>query len=1209
MKKRERERERPLRGAEVDATRREREEEEEEGEERRRAKKFVSFVVFLLRLKKMAISNGVDGDHAQAPEAPAWEQEADEILCTLTGRSRGKNKVLTAEEALTKGLENETVEVKRKACGWNELEKPPSKPIWKLVLEQFDDALVKILVLAALVSFALAMSEELEAIKESNHGKETDLLENLLSLMTLQSLKAFVEPGVIVLILLLNAIVGVWQESNAEKALEALQELNSAVCCCLRDGAWTSDLPARELVPGDLVKLVAGDKVPADGRMVRLNTQTIRIEQSSLTGESVPVEKLTEAIRSKGRGSGQGNDLDVTSKYNMLFAGTSVSNGSCLMVVTGTGVSTEIGKTHELIVDAQEEQEDTPLKRKLDDFGDALSKMIGFICLVVWAINYKHFLAFNLVGKNEAVVSSAEKSLLSVDVFGTDKKLAVEFDIYKCTYYFKIAVALAVAAIPEGLPAVITTCLALGTRKMAKQKAIVRKLPSVETLGCTSVICSDKTGTLTSNQMSCVEVCAAGSLESSLLQSCQVTGHSYDPLGGEVLQFRKTNASTVNKSWLCLMRIASLCNEAGIEKVLSDLGGTSSEDSHYTFRALGSPTEAAIKVLVEKLARVAEPGHESETNSESILPWSDELENNYIKHALLEFTRDRKSMSVLVSDKNSSKRKHKNELMVKGAPESVLARCSHFMNNDGSKVLLTKKMREEINAVIQGMSKKALRCLAMACKDDPRTLGPLSSYDGTEDHPAHKLLKDINGYSELESKLCFVGLAGMQDPPRPEVKDAIESCQDAGIRVVVITGDNKLTAQSICKDIGIFDSGDDDLDGKSFICADFFSDKLSDSDRLDILADKSTETKSSGLLFSRAEPKHKQDIIRLLKSERNDVIAMTGDGVNDAPALALADIGIAMGIAGTEVAKEASDMVLADDNFSTIVSAVREGRAIYNNMKAFIRYMISSNIGEVASIFITAALGLPEGLIPVQLLWVNLVTDGPPATALGFNPPDPDVMTKKPRSNQDGLITPWVLFRYLVVGFYVGFATVGIFAVWYTHSSFLGIDLSEDGHTPISFHELTHWQGCADWDAKSFKFTDYTAGDQVYKISQDGNPCDYFSATGKAKASTLSLTVLVAIEMFNAFNALSEDMSIVTVPPYVNPYLIIAAALSFALHCFILYTPSMNDIFSITPLSWNEWMLVLAFSLPVIAIDEVLKFVGRQINRREKASRGKSKID
>jgi Ca2+-transporting ATPase len=1121
----------------------------------------------------------------QGGEVPVWEQDPEELLQTLCERA-------SADAALAKGLSEQSVQEKRDECGWNELEKPPSKALWKLVLEQFDDALVKILVLAALVSFVLAISEELESVKETNTSTTTSLL----SLLTLQSLKAFVEPGVIVLILLLNAIVGVWQESNAEKALEALEELNNAVCCCMRGGQWVTDLPARDLVPGDVLKLTQGDKVPADGRMVKLNTTTIRIEQASLTGESVPVDKTVEALHTKGGDS----SLDIQSKVNMLFAGTSVANGSCLMVVTSTGVKTEIGKTHNLIVDAQEEQEDTPLKRKLDDFGDALSKIIGFICLVVWAINYKHFLAFQIHDKDEAGFSASEKVSFSLDLFGTNSVLSVEFDVYKCTYYFKIAVALAVAAIPEGLPAVITTCLALGTRKMAKQNAIVRKLPSVETLGCTSVICSDKTGTLTSNQMSCVEVVASGSGK-ALLGKYEVSGHSYDPAGGKVIGLK-----TLTESWECLMRVCALCNDSGIEEVRGgeQQGGeeesAAADNEQSFFRAVGSPTEAALKVLVEKLGSIAKGSAPDTTN---VLPWNESFEENYEKRAVLEFNRERKSMSVLVEDKNSTKRKHKNELLVKGAPESVLSRCTHFMHADGSKELMSKKMREEIEEAIQGMSAKALRCLAAAIKDDPRTLGDLSSYDGSKGHPASKLLKDMSCYSELESRLCFIGLLGLQDPPRPEVKDSIASCQDAGIRVIVITGDNKLTAESICKNIGIFQADDYDLEERSFQCSDFFSNKVSDAKRLSILTEQTESAKNGGLLFSRAEPKHKQDIIRLLKSKGDDIIAMTGDGVNDAPALALADIGIAMGIAGTEVAKEASDMVLADDNFSTIVSAVKEGRGIYNNMKAFIRYMISSNIGEVASIFITAALGLPEGLIPVQLLWVNLVTDGPPATALGFNPPDPDVMTKKPRSNQDGLITPWVFFRYMVVGMYVGFATVGIFVVWYTQTSFFGIDLSEDGHTPISYHQLSHWQSCSSWDPRSFTMTDYTAGDQVYKISQANNPCDYFSATGKAKASTLSLTVLVAIEMFNAFNALSEDMSILSVPPWVNPYLILAATLSFALHCMILYMPSMNDVFSITPLSWNEWMLVLLFSLPVILIDEVLKLIGRQINKRERAAR------
>ncbi|KAF3495100.1 hypothetical protein DY000_02052061 [Brassica cretica] len=446
--------------------------------------------------------------------------------------------------------------------------------------------------------------------------------------------------------------------------------------------------------------------------------------------------------------------------------------------------------------------------------------------------------------------------------------------------------------------------------------------------------------------------------------------------------------------------------------------------------------------------------------------------------------------------------------------------------------------------------------------------------------PSATLCVTVHSISSPSSRIESISfLTGQSDRSLGRIID----CRTSGIRVMVITGDNKSTAEAICREIGVFKENEDissrSLTGKEF---------------MDVQDQKNHLRQTGGLLFSRAEPKHKQEIVRLLK-EDGEVVAMTGDGVNDAPALELADIGVAMGIAGTEVAKEASDMVLADDNFSTIVAAVGEGTSIYNNMKAFVRrffycysywYMISSNIGEVASIFLTAALGIPEGMIPVQLLWVNLVTDGPPATTLGFNPPEKDIMKKPPRRSDDSLITPWILFCYMVIGMYVGVATVGVFIIWYTHCSFMGIDLSQDGHSLVSYSQLAHWGQCFSWEG--FKVSPFTAG--THTFSFDTNPCEYFHQ-GKIKASTLPLSVLVAIEMFNSLNALSEDGSLVMMPLWVNPWLLLAMVVSFGLHFVIL--PFLAQVFGIVPLSLNEWPLVLVVSLPVILIDEVLKFVGR----------------
>jgi len=1007
---------------------------------------------------------------------------------------------VTEEKGLTSRQATENLE----KYGPNELAAEPGKSMFELILEQFEDLLVRILLGAAFISFALVFLDS----EESSGG-----------------IAAYVEPLVILIILIANAIVGVWQESNAEAALEALKKLQPETAMVLRDEKWER-MDASMIVPGDIVEVRVGDRLPADMRMINLKTTTVRIEQSQLTGESQSVSKETEPLPASEK------DCVIQEKSNMLFSSTTVSNGVCVGVVVATGMNTEIGTIQAAVQDADKEEAQTPLQQKIDEFGELLAKVIFVICALVWVINYQHFF------------DEQHGSVLR-----------------GCIYYFKIAVALAVAAIPEGLPAVITTCLALGTRKMAKRNCIVRKLPSVETLGCTTVICSDKTGTLTTNEMCVVELAMPASADKMSMR--QIHGHTYSPVG-IVEDYQGMKPTDVGLKNLC--QVAAICNQSRLEI----------QDGRYI--RIGEPTEAALLTLVEKLgcSDDADKNTRLLQNSRRLpsdaMAFSQHYKNQLHPRALLEFNRERKSMSRIAMELAGD---GKNRLYCKGAPENILERCTEIMLPDGKVVALSAAGRKAAEDEVKKMARKALRTLAFAVKTD---LGNLSDYkDAT--HAQHKTLSDPANFVKVEEKMTFVGLVGVRDPPRPECKASIRDCRQAGVSVIMITGDNQETAEAISRDLGIIPSEGDiskrSLTGKEF-------EVLSEDDKLKVLKTmvnhKGSTNAANGGVFSRTEPKHKQMIVKLLR-KLDEVTCMTGDGVNDAPALKQADIGIAMGIAGTEVAKEAADMILVDDNFSTIVAAIEEGRSIYNNMKAFIRYLISSNIGEVASIFITAAIGIPEGLAPVQLLWVNLVTDGPPATALGFNPPDLDVMIKPPRRKDDMLISGWVFFRYMVIGMYVGFATVGIFVWWYV------FDVNADGHTLISMDQLMNWGKCATW------------GEEFSPVSYMGldfslNPCSYFT-TGKVKASTLSLTVLVMIEMLNALNALSEDGSLIQMPPWENPYLIIAIVLAMSIHMIILYIPVLNGVFSVVPLDLHDWALVMMFSSPVIFIDEILKFVGR----------------
>lgn len=950
-----------------------------------------------------------------------------------------------------------------------------------MIVEQFEDFLVQILLASAFLSFVLAVFQDYEH----------------------EGMAAFIEPLVILAILVANAIMGVWQENNAENAMEALKKMQSEHANCIRDGKLIPQLPASQLVPGDIVEIMVGDKVPADCRVLKLTSTSFRTAESALTGEVKEIDKNEESVVPE-------NSV-VSAKNNMIFASTTVINGKSFCLVCNTGVHTEIGKIQKGVEKAQQEEEKSPLTKKIDEFGRYLTYGIGFICVIVWVMNIPNF---------------------SDPLHGSTLRGAV--------YYLKIAVSLGVAAIPEGLPAVITLCLSLGTSRMAKRNCIVRKLPSVETLGCTTVICSDKTGTLTTNQMTVVLLSHFGANEGLLLEH-KIEGTSYQPTG-KIEDLREiTKDGCVDD----ISKICSLCNDASVEWD-SDSG---------KFIASGPPTEAALRTLIEKMGcSKGKPENAPHMCNAVRNIW----EKEYKKLVTLEFNRDRKSMSVIVSKDG------KNELLVKGAPEKLLTRCTHIKLDNGTVVPIKDVHRKMIMNRIGEMADKALRTLGFAYKAD---LGDWNKYTGPE-HPLHKKLQPKE-FINIEQGLVFCGLVGIKDPARLEVKGSIEKCKTAGIRVIMITGDNKQTAVAIAREVGIF-SKDEDITNKAFDRQEFFN--LSEEKQTELL------TGPGGRVFSRTEPLDKQQLVKVLQKSGN-ICAMTGDGVNDAPALSKADIGIAMGISGTEVAKEAADMILADDNFTSIVAAVEEGRSIYQNMKAFIRYLISSNIGEVASIFLTSALGLPEGLIPVQLLWVNLVTDGVPATALGFNPPDLDAMNKPPRDKNESLISKWVFFRYCVIGAYVGFATVGIFVYWYLYFH------DDDHHTLVTWDQLSNWSECTNWE-------NFTVN-RDFGYHQLRNDCDYFQ-TGKEKASTLSLSVLVTIEMFNAMNSVSEDQSLFTVPVWKNLYLCGAMALSFGLHFLILYVPVLNKIFEVDPLDRWECLLVLAWSFPVVLIDEGLKFIARK---------------
>lgn len=863
-----------------------------------------------------------------------------------------------------KGLSDKEAKERNTRFGPNELIKAPRDPAWKLFIAQFRDFMVLVLLAATAVSGFL--------------GEYADAI-------------------TIMIIVIVNAVLGFVQEYRAERSLEALKKLTSPEARVIRNGQERK-LQAAALVPGDIVLLEEGDKVPADLRLIK--TSSLEIEESALTGESLPVSKMEGALPGYGISPG-----DAT---NMAYLGTTVTRGRGRGVVVHTGMATEMGQIAGMIQEAA--REETPLQHRLAQLGKYLVAFCLFICGVVV-----------LVG-----IMRGEEAY----------------------QMFLAGVSLAVAAIPEGLPAIVTVALALGVQRMIKRQAIIRKLPAVETLGCSTVICSDKTGTLTQNQMTVRKIVING-------RNIDVTGEGYDPKG----EFTG-GVDKHDQHFNLIMKAAALCNNTVLERggvsITGLFRGLAKGQPSREWSVLGDPTEGALMVMAAKAGL-----------------WRERLEMNEAREAEIPFDSDRKRMSVLY-------RQPTGELAVylKGAPDVVLDLCTHSLKG-GMAVPLSKREREEILDQNSDLADKALRVIAFAYRELPADTADISE-------------------ERVEQRLIFLGMAGMIDPPRPAAVRAVQTCRRAGIKVVMITGDHRFTARAIAREMGILSKGGEILTGHDL-------DAMSD--------DEFAEQADKVSVYARVSPRHKLKIVRALK-QAGHVVAMTGDGVNDAPAIKEADIGIAMGITGTDVTKEASAMVLTDDNFSSIVAAVEEGRGIYDNIRKFIRYLLSCNVGEVLTMLIAVLAGMPLPLVPIQILWMNLVTDGLPAMALGVDPHDSDIMTRRPRHPRESIFSHGMGWRIISSGTIIGLGTLAAFRF----GLFIGdVDL----------------------------------------------------------ARTMAFNTLVFFQLFYVFACRSESHTIFEVGLLTNPYLLGAVFTSAALQLSVDYVPFLQSVFHVVPLNGYHWAIIL----------------------------------
>ncbi|WDT74040.1 MAG: cation-translocating P-type ATPase [Candidatus Manganitrophus sp.] len=856
---------------------------------------------------------------------------------------------LTVLESAPEGLSHAEAARRLSDYGQNTLKETEGKSPWSILFRQFTDVMILILLIAAAISWWIG---------------------------------EFTDTAMILVIVLLNAALGFSQEYRAERALSALKKLEQPQVVVRREGAYLQ-IPSRDLVPGDIVAVEAGQKVPADGRLIE--TVQLKVDESQLTGESVPVGKELKPLNQR--------EVPLGDQINRIFMGTAVMTGHGSAVITETGMRTELGKIASLLQTVEDRK--TPLQRRLASMG----KRLAAAALIVTAVI---FVAGLLRGE------PIETMLLT-------------------------AISLAVAAIPEGLPAMVTIVLALGAQRMVRRNALIRKLPAVETLGSVTTICTDKTGTLTQNVMSVEAIYVDG-------RRVQVSGSGYRP-EGHLYKKGKMFDPLTDQPLLHLLRAAVLCSNARLE-----LRGRE-------WTVLGDPTEGALLAVGAKAGL-----------------WKETLERRYPRIAEIPFDSSRKMMTTLHEDLEE-----KRWVFTKGGLEEVLRR-SAFIIQDEKPVSLSDHHREEIARIHQELAGAGLRLLACGMREVKNRIDIDPS--------------DLRG---VEEELTFLGLFGMIDPLRPEAAEAVHRCRAAGIRPVMITGDHRITAEAIAAQLGIKETGEQVLTGEELA-------RLS-PEALEPMVEKIS-------IYARVAPEHKVKIVEALK-RRGEIVAMTGDGVNDAPALRAADIGVAMGQSGTDVAREAAEMILLDDNFATIVSAVEEGRIIYDNIRKFTRYILSTNSGEILIMLFAILFALPLPLLPIQILWTNLVTDGLPALALGLEPPERDVMRRAPRSPEESLFAGGLGLHIVWVGLLMGLGTIALFA-W-----------------AVRTRDLVH-------------------------------------------AQTIAFLTLMLFQMFHVLAIRSERDPLWRIGLFSNPHLLGAAVLTLSLQLAITYLPPLQELFKTTALTAGE---------------------------------------